>query len=240
MRTRPSPSTNRSRAVPRRPDHFAGRQGRRTLRAASLLPPRFRAARQLQALHRVGQRQDGDGLHDEGGGGPGDRGRHARTQRPAPHAGADAVRRGQSFLPRLREERQLSASGARLRIRDGEPAFRAFLSRSRRRRFPPRCADRPQSLHPVRALRPGEPRRRWQGCVRARRARARGQADHQFAERPVGRQRLRRHRQGGACLPGRRNPHQARRLRRADRRARLRPRADQRRGDDLRNSGERS
>ncbi|MCK7508567.1 MAG: 2Fe-2S iron-sulfur cluster-binding protein [Desulfobacterales bacterium] len=34
-------------------------------------------------------------------------------ERAAPHAGADAVRRGQPLLPVLREERRLQAAGAR-------------------------------------------------------------------------------------------------------------------------------
>ena len=54
------------------------------------------------------------------------------------------------------------------------------------------------------------------------------EVDRQFAQRQAGRQRVRDHRQGGACLPGRRDSDQARRVRRADRRAQVRPRADQR------------
>ena len=80
---------------------------------------------------------------------------------------------------------------------------------------------RPQPLHSMRTVRASEPRRRSQGSVRARRARVRIPADRQFAQRQTGRQHLRDHRQGGACLSCRRDPDQARRIRRANRRAQV-------------------
>ncbi len=131
----------------------------------------------------------------------------------APLAGADAVRRGQPFLPRLREERRLQAASARLRIRDDQPALGAFLPRSRRRRLASRRLARPQPLHPVRALRARQPRRRRQERVRLGRARHGIEDRRQFPERPARRQRHRGDRQGDRGLPGRRDPRQARRLR---------------------------
>ena len=50
-----------------------------------------------------------------------------RTQRPAPDAAPDAVRRGQPLLPVLRKERQLPAAGDGLRAgRDDGPHFDQF------------------------------------------------------------------------------------------------------------------
>ena len=68
----------------------------------------------------------------------------------------------------------------------------------------------------------------------------RGMASHIIVNSPT--RQARRHEflgrgQGRACLSGRRDPDQARRLRRADRRAPLRSRADQRGGDALRGRG---
>ncbi len=67
----------------------------------------------------------------------GGRKRHGGAERPAPHAGADAVRRGQPLLPILREERQLRAAGPWLRPRGDD------------RRIPHFFPDRPvDASHP--------------------------------------------------------------------------------------------
>ena len=219
------------------PDDPGGGEGGGRLCPASLPSSRIHAARQLQAVHRDRQRPHRLRLHDEGGDRAGGRGRHARAQRDAPLAGADAVRRGQPLLPGLREERQLPVAGARLRIRDDDAAFRRISS--------PISASTPRT--PTRSSTATAASSANSACARAATSTARtcsrsagaGIESKLIVNSPtgkLGRQRVRDHRQGGACLPGRRDPDQARRLRRADRRAQLRPRADQRRGRRLRNS----
>ena len=120
--------------------------------------PEFKPHGSLQALHRQGQRPFRLGLHRQMAM-PGHRSRASNTpdpQRQSPRAAADALRRGQPLLPRLREERQLQAPGAGLRPGNGlTPHLRALLSGARARSIP-RIPDvwliDSQPLHHVRAL----------------------------------------------------------------------------------------
>ena len=228
------PHRRGSGSVHARADHSGGGAVGGRLYPASLPSSGIRAARQLQTVQRGRQWPQRFRLHDEGGRRPGGRGRHARLARLPPDARANAVRRGQSLLSRLRKERRLPVAGARLRQRDDDAAFRRVLPAPPGRRLAPGRAARLQSLHPMRALRAREPRRRRQIRLRARRA-GHGFAHHrQLAERQARRHELLGRRQGRARVSGRRYSHQARRICDADRRTPLRPRADQRGSDALR------
>ena len=103
----------------------------RPFHPASVPPSRIHAAWLLQAVHRGRQRPHRRLLHDEGGCRPGSAERHAGPQPPAPDAGANAVRRGQSFLSRLREERQLPVAGAGLRPGNVQRRISPISSRRR-------------------------------------------------------------------------------------------------------------
>ena len=157
--------------------------------------------------------------------GPGGGQPHARARRQAPAAAADAVRRRQPLLPQLREERRLPAAGQRLRDGHDRAALRGVLSRSARSTpATPTCwLDLNRCIL-------------CKLCVRASHevdgkdvfaigGHGIGIAPaRQLAQRPPGRQRLRRRRPGRPGLPGGRHPAQAPGLRGADRPAPLRPR----------------
>ena len=88
-------------------------------------------------------------------------------------AARDAVRRGQPLLHVVREERQLRAAGPGLPLRDRGSALRVPVPGPGRRRVAPGHPDRPQPLHPLRALRAHLAGPRQEGGLRLRRARAR-------------------------------------------------------------------
>ncbi len=113
--------------------HADGRSAtRRPLRAAPVLAPGAGPERRLPAVHGQGRGPARRRLHHARGARPGGREPHARPRRQAPHAAADAVRRRQPLLPRLREERRLPAAGHRLRDGHDRPAVRGVLSDTRR------------------------------------------------------------------------------------------------------------
>ncbi len=89
------------------------------------------------------------------------------------------------------------------------PHYDHFFPGPPGRRLAPRAAARLQPLHPLLAVRAREPRRRRQERLRAVRPRHQDPADRQCEVGPPRRHRHRRHRQGGARLPGRRHPAQA-------------------------------
>ena len=142
-----------------------------------------------------------------------------------PRPAADAVRRGQPFLPRLRKERQLQAAGARLRPGNDVARISSTF-------FPDRPVD---ASHPdvlldfnrcilcelcVRASRDVDGKNVFALAGRGRRLASRRQrragklGDTDFAT----------DRQGGAGLPGGRDPAQGRRLRQPIGERLLRPR----------------
>ena len=165
----------------------AGGHPRRPLHPAPVLAPGFSGAWLVPAVQRESQWQTRGRLHGAGIRRAGRRKRHRRAERAPQDAAADAVRRGQPFLPELREERQLPAAGHRLRDGHGRPALRGVLSEPPGGRQPPRHPARPEPLHPVRAVRARQPRCRWQECLCHRRPRHRRPPAGQQRQRPPGR-----------------------------------------------------
>ena len=208
------PARRRRSAVRARPDGAAGGARGRPLHPAPVLPPGVHAARQLQGVHGQGQRPTDGRVHDAGRVGDRGRERHRRTERPAPHAGADAVRRGQPLLPVLREERQLRAAGARLRSRGDDRGIPAPVSGPSRGCLAPRDPARLQPLHPLRAVRARVARGGRQARLLAGRPRPQQAPDRERGVGPARRHRRHGHRQGRRGLPGGRDPAQARRVRR--------------------------
>ena len=194
---------------------------RRRLHPAPVLPPGIQAARHLQAVHGQGRTAARRVLHHAGAGRHGGRERHAGAQRQAPHAAADAVRRGQPFLSVLREERQLPAAGDRLRPGHADAALRPLLPGPRR--STPRirtccststaascasCACAPAATSTARTCSPSAGAASRTHLI----VNSPSRAGWPTPTSPLTDRAAQR-------LPGRRDPAQARRLRRADRRA---------------------
>ena len=221
----------RGRALRARPDGDAGRARRRPLHPAPLLPPRVQAARQLQGLHGAGRTATRPRLHDAGAGRP--RGRERTPSR--------STRTGARWCRCCSSRATTSA----------RPARRAATACCRR--WPTTSACCPTDLDHFFPNRPVDASHPdilldfnrcilCELCVRASaevdgktcsRSAGRGMAKHLIVNAESGRLAdtdIAVDRQGGGRLPGRRDPAQARRLRRADRQAPLRPAADQRAG----------
>ena len=142
------------------------RRARPGLHPAPVLPPGIQAARLVQAMHGQVIMAATPVLHHarlaRHGGGKRNRGNQRRT----PGADPDAVRRGNHFCPRAKKWR-LPAAGHGLSPRHDEPALRPLLPEPAGRCLAPGGAARFQPLHPLFAVRTGQPRCRWQERFRA-------------------------------------------------------------------------